>query len=109
MLPLILRWPSASVNVFGRLRHHRVAVVVEPIHERADRGVLLILSQRRIVERPHELAFGSEESEEALVIDVEPERLGRRVKVGAIDEDRQALIRIKMHGRNPFMCYIQRR
>jgi hypothetical protein len=29
------------------------------------------------------------------------ERLGRRVQVGAIDEDCQALIRIKIHHLNP--------
>ena len=65
----------------------------------------MILRQRCIVECADELALRSEEGKEAFVINVESERLGGRVKVGAIDENRQALIRVKMHGRNPFLCH----
>src|SRR5882724_11963725 len=35
------------------------------------------------------------------VVDVEAKGFGRRVQVGAVDEDRQALVRIKMHDLNP--------
>src|SRR5262249_38956135 len=89
-------------ELLGRLRHHRIAVVVEPIHQWTDRGKLLVLCDRRIVHRPDELTFGSEESEEALVVDIEAKPLGGRVQVCAIDENRQTLIWIKVHHRNPF-------
>src|SRR6516162_5282507 len=84
-------------ELLGGFGHHGVAVVVEPIHERTDRGVLLILSERRIVERTHQLTFGSKQSQEALIVDVEPKCLGSCVKVRTVDEEREALIGIKMH------------
>jgi hypothetical protein len=43
------------------------------------------------------LAFGSEESEKALVIDVEPKCLGGCIEICTVDEEREALIGIKMH------------
>src|SRR5215471_1817260 len=79
---------AATVDVselLGRLRHHRVAVVVEPIDQWTDRGILLVLHKRCIVERSYELTLRSEESEETLIVDVEAKPLGGRVQVCAID------------------------
>src|SRR5215813_10466282 len=60
-----------------------------------------------IVERPYELTLRSEESEETLIVDVEAKPLGGRVQVCTIDENRQTLIWIKVHHRNPFQGSIQ--
>ena len=44
--------PTHRVGEFlGRLGYHRVAVVIEPIDERPDRRVFLVLDQSSIVER----------------------------------------------------------
>src|SRR5215813_10329300 len=101
---------AATVDVgelLGRLRHHRVAVVVEPIDQWTDRGILLVLHKRCIVERSYELTLRSEESEETLIVDVEAKPLGGCVQVCAIDENRHTLIWIKVHYRKPFQGSIQ--
>src|SRR5262249_9885497 len=90
------------VELLGRIRHHRVAVVVEPIDQWTDRGILLVLHKRCIVERSYELTLRSEESEETLIVDVEAKPLGGRVQVCAIDENRQTLIWIKVVIAHPF-------
>ena len=36
-------------------------------------------------------------AQQPLVVDVEAERLGGGIKVGAVDEERDALILVKMH------------
>jgi hypothetical protein len=46
MLPLILRRPLASMNFLGRLGDDSIAVVVEPIDQRADGRVFLIFNDR---------------------------------------------------------------
>ena len=90
--------PAERVGeLLGRLGDHGVAVVVEPIDQRPDRGVFLVLGQRRVVERAHQLALAAEQRQQPLVVDVEAERLGGRVEVGAVNEERKALSRIKMH------------
>jgi hypothetical protein len=46
---------AGSVDEFlGRLGDHGVAVVVEPVDQRTDRGVFLILDDRRVVECTHQ-------------------------------------------------------
>src|SRR5262249_5112288 len=96
-------------ELLGRFGHHGVAVVVEPIDQWTDRGILLVLHKRCIVERSYELTLRSEESEETLIVDVEAKPLGGRVQVCAIDENRQTLIGIKVHHCNPFQGSIQQR
>ena len=79
--------PAGSVDEFlGRLGDDGVAVVVEPIDQRTDRGVFLIFDDRRVVERTQQRSSALKFLEKAFVIDVEAERLGRCVEVGAVDE-----------------------
>jgi hypothetical protein len=54
--------PAAErVGVFlGGLRAHGEAVVVQPVHQRADRGVFVVLEERGVVEGAHELAAAHE-------------------------------------------------
>jgi hypothetical protein len=75
----------------GGLGDHRVAVVVEPIDQRADRGILLILDHGRVIERAQQVAARLELAQQALVVDVETERLGGGVEVGAVNEQRDLL------------------
>ena len=62
-------------ELLGRLRHHRIAVVVEPIDQRPERRIFLILDQRRIIESTKQIAARLQIAEQTLVIDVEAERL----------------------------------
>jgi hypothetical protein len=87
MLPLILRRPGVD-EFLGRLGDHRVAVVVEPVDQRADRRVFLILDDRRVVVGAEQRSPALEFLEEALVVDVEAQCLCGCVKIGAVDEER---------------------
>ena len=72
--------PAAGVDEFlGGLGDHRVPVVVEPVDQRPNRRVLLIFDDRRVIERAQQGAAALEFLEEALVVDIESERLGRGV------------------------------
>jgi len=79
--------PTGLVNeLLGRLGDHRVAVVIEPVDQRADRRILLILDHGRVVERAHQIAARLEFAQQPLVIDVKTKRLRGGIKVGAVDE-----------------------
>jgi len=58
-------------ELLRRLGHHGVAIVVEPVDEGADGGVFLVFRQGRVVQRAYQLPLGSEQGQEALVVDVE--------------------------------------
>ena len=79
----------------GRLGDDRVAVVVEPVDQRADRGIFLILDHRGVIERAQQIAARLEFAQQPLVVDVEAERLGGGVKIGAIDEQRDFFDRVR--------------
>ena len=90
--------PHGVGELLGGLGHHRVSVVVEPVDERADRRVFLIVHQGCVVERAHQTSLGTEEFQKPLVVDIEAERARRRIKVRTVDENRDALSRMKIHG-----------
>src|SRR5580704_14324963 len=94
----------------GRLGDHGVAVVVQPIDQRADRRVFLILDQRRVVVGADQPAFLTKDLEQAAVVDVEAQRAGRGIEVGAVDEESDTLVFVKIafHGGYPFREYAQR-
>ena len=75
-------------ELLGRLGDDGVAVVVEPVDQRPDRGVLLILDDRGVVERPQQRPAALKLLQQALVIDVEAQSFRRRVEIGSIDEER---------------------
>jgi hypothetical protein len=80
---------AAGVDEFlGRLGHDGVAVVIEPIDQGTDRRIFLIFDDRGVIKRAQTRSAALEFLEQALVIDVETERLGRRIEIGAIDEQR---------------------
>ena len=72
----------------GRLGDDRVAVVVEPIDQRPDRGIFLILDHGGVIERAQQIAARLELAQQPLVVDVETERLGGGVEIGAVNEQR---------------------
>ncbi len=79
--------PAGGVDEFlGRLGDDRVAVVVEPVDQRANRGVFLLFGQRGVVIGAEQIAFRLKLLQKLLVVYVEAERLRGRVKVGAINE-----------------------
>ena len=75
----------------GRLGDDGIAVVVEPIDQRPDRGIFLILDHGGVVEGAHQITARLEFAQQALVVDVEAERFGRGVEVGAVNEKRDFL------------------
>src|SRR5258705_12107577 len=80
---------AAGVDEFlGRLGDDGVAVVIEPVDQRTDRRVFLIFNDRGVIERAQQRPAALGFLEEALVIDVEAERLGGCIQVGAIDKER---------------------
>jgi hypothetical protein len=86
MLPLA---SAVGVNEFlGRFRDDAIAVVAEPIDQRADGRVFLILDDCGVVERAQQIAAALKFVEQALEIDIEAERLRCRVEIGAIDKQR---------------------
>src|ERR1700732_5219072 len=94
--------PPAGVDEFlGRLGDNGVAVVIEPVDQGADRRILLIFDNRGVVERAYQGPAALEFLEKALVIDVEAERLGGCIEVGAIDEGRDL---IGGRGHSMFSC-----
>ena len=88
MLPLDLAAAVGVDELLGRLRNDGKSVVIEPIDQRTDRGVLLILDDRGVVERTQQRAAALEFPEKAFVIDVEAKRPGGRLEIGAVDEER---------------------
>ena len=95
--------PGQVDELLGRLGDDGVAVVVEPVDQRPDRGVFLVLDQGGIIERPHQVAARLKFVQQAFVIDVEAKRLGGGVKVGAVDEQRD-LLDLCRHGQLSPIC-----
>jgi hypothetical protein len=50
--------------------------------------MFLILTDRGVIERAQQRSAALEFLQQALVVDVEPKRLGGCIKVGAIDKER---------------------
>jgi hypothetical protein len=98
MLPLILRRP---VEFLGRLGHDLVAVIVEPVDQRPDRGIFLIFHERRIVIGAQQIAALLEAGEKLAIVDVEAERPRGGVKIGAVYEEGDLLTRVE-HGKISF-------
>ena len=70
----------------GRLGDDGVAVVVEPIDQRADRRIFLILDHGGVIERAQQIAARLELAQQPLVIDIEAQRFGGGVEIGAVNE-----------------------
>ena len=84
--------PAAGVDEFlDRLGDDGVAVVVQPVDQGTDRREFLIFDDCCVVERAQQRSATLEFLEQALVINVETERLGCRVEIGAIDEQRNLI------------------
>jgi hypothetical protein len=88
ILPLHLAAAACVNELLSRLGLHGVTVVVQPIDEGTDRRIFLILDNCGVVEGAHQRPPGLEIREQALVINVEAKRLGRRVEIGAINKQR---------------------
>src|SRR5262249_646560 len=73
-------------ELFRGLGDDGIAVVVEPVDERADRRVLLILDDGGVIERAQQIATGLEFTQQTLVVDIETERLRRRIEICAVND-----------------------
>ena len=104
MLPFTLRRPLASMNSLVALGDDGVAVVIEPVDQGTDRRIFLILDDRGVVERAQQGSTALEFLEQTLVVDVEAERLGGCVKVGAINKERD-LVGCRGHSLFSHGCY----
>ena len=62
-------------------------VVVEPIDQRANRGIFLIFDDRCVVERPQERASALELREEPPEINIEPERFAGRMQIWSVNKN----------------------
>ena len=85
---IAFHFPASGVigEFLGGLGDHRVAVVIQPVDQRADRRVFLVFHQRGVIEGAHEAALGRDPVEQPLVVDVEVEAFGCGVEVSAVDE-----------------------
>ena len=72
----------------GGLGDDRIAVVVEPIDQRANRGIFLILDHGGVIERPYQVTARLEFQQQPLVVDVEAQGFGGGVEICAVDEKR---------------------
>ena len=78
---------AVGVDKFlGGLRNNGEAVVSEPIEQRTNCGELLIFDDRGVIERAYQRSMALKFLQKPLVIDIEAERLGRRIKIGPVDE-----------------------
>jgi hypothetical protein len=100
MLPFTFRRPWLSVYSLAGFVHHGEAVVMQPVDQRADRRIFLVFQQRRVVEGAQQLAAAHEFLPQKLVVDVEPKRLGRGIKVRPIDEQRKPFVLVE-HRHSP--------
>ena len=93
MSPLKRRRPVASVKFLRRFGHQRVAVIVEPIDQRANGRKILILHQRGVISGADEAAVLLEFVQQLAVIDIEAKRFGCGIEIGAVDKQRDAFVR----------------
>src|SRR6202035_2627386 len=82
---------AAGVDeLLGRLGNDGIAVVIEPIDQGADRGVILIFDDRGVIERAQQRSAALKFLEQALVVDIETERLRGRIQVTSINKNRDS-------------------
>src|SRR5687768_1795870 len=60
-------------ELLRRLRDHAIAIVIEPVDQRADGRIFLIFYKGRVVKGAHERAAALKFLQQALVIDIEAE------------------------------------
>ena len=73
-------------ELLRRLGHHGIAVIVEPIDQRTDGRIFLIVHQRGVVEGANQPSLGLEFFKQALVVDIKTERFRARVQIGAVNK-----------------------
>src|SRR5215831_6581950 len=79
--------PAGLIDEFlGRLGHDAVAIVVEPVDQRPDRRIFLVLDHGGVIEGAQEIAARLKLAQETLVVDIETERLGGGGEIGAVNE-----------------------
>src|ERR1700722_15910820 len=71
--------------LLGGLRDHRVAVVVEPVDQRLNRGRFLIFNYRRVIEGTHEGTATRKFLEKPLVVDIKSDRPAGCIEVCPVD------------------------
>lgn len=75
--------PAGLIDEFlGRLGHDAVAIVVEPVDQRPDRRIFLVLGHGGVIEGAQEIAARVKLAQQTLVVDIETERLGGGVEIG---------------------------
>src|SRR6516162_4582656 len=79
--------PTGLVDEFlGRFGDDGIAVVVEPIDQRPDGRIFLILDHGCVIEGAQQIAARLELAQQPLVVDVKAERFRRGVQVGAVNK-----------------------
>jgi hypothetical protein len=73
-------------ELFGGLRDNRVAIVVEPVDQRTNRGIFLIFNYRRVIEGTHQRAATRKFVEKPFVVDIKSDRSAGRIEVCPVDE-----------------------
>ncbi len=75
-------------ELLGRLGDHGVAVVVQPVDQRTNRRVFLILDNCGVVECADQCPPTLKFAQQSFVVDVKTQGFGSRVKIGPIDKKR---------------------
>ena len=96
-IALDLAPPHGVGELLGWLRDQRVAVVVEPVDQGPDRRIFLIFDEGGVIESANEAGLARELFPQTLIVNVETERTGGGVKIGAVDEKADSLFRGEFH------------
>src|SRR5262245_10654900 len=86
--------PASLIHKFlGRLGDNRIAVVVEPVDQRTDGRIFLILDDCRVIKSTQQITARLKLAQEPLVIDIKPEGLCCRVKIRTVNEQSELFAR----------------
>jgi SsrA-binding protein len=78
--------PRGIGELLGRLGNHGEAIIVQPVDQRADGRIFLVLDQRGVIVGAQQIGAAIELGQQAPVVDIDADGLGRGVEIGAINE-----------------------
>lgn len=82
-------------ELLGGLRHHRVAIIIEPVDKRADRRVILILDEGGVIEGADQTAPLAGPAQQFPIINIETKGFCGSIKIGAVNKHRDLFVGIK--------------
>ena len=78
--------PRGVDELFRRLGHDRIAIVIEPVDQRPNRRILLIINQGCVIIRSNQSTLCLKFFQETLIVDIEPESFGACIEICSINK-----------------------